>query len=153
MTPFDDEAQQQPSATVLPRGPGVLRYGTAGFANALATGFFYPFALLFYTHLSGVSLRSVGILLTVTALAALPGLPLIGRLVDRLGCRPVLVTALVLRALCFAGSVSFPGLLSLRPPALWPVPAGLSVVSALLLLPDARGRRAAVEPAPLRPTP
>lgn len=44
-------------------------------------------------------------------------------------------------------------LLSLRPPALWPVPAGLSVASALLLLPDARGPRAAAEPAPLQPTP
>ncbi|WIM99826.1 MFS transporter [Actinoplanes oblitus] len=102
-----------PPARVLPRGPGVVLFGTAGFVNALGMGFFYPFSLLFYTSLSGVPLRAVGAVLTVTALAVLPALHLVGRLVDRVGPQPVLAAAGVVRALCFLGFVAIPGLVPL----------------------------------------
>ncbi|MFF9818673.1 MFS transporter [Streptomyces sp. NPDC014006] len=98
---------------VLPRGPGAVRFGTAGFVNAVGTGFFYPFSLLFFTALSGESLATVGMVLTVTTLGALPGLFVVGRLVDRLGPRLVLIGAAVVRAVCFVGFVSLPGLLPL----------------------------------------
>lgn len=100
-------------APVLPRGPGVALYGAAGFTNALGMGFFYPFSLLFYTELSGVPLRTVGLVLTVTALAVLPGLLAVGRLVDRVGPRPVLVASSVLRGLCFVGFIALPGVIPL----------------------------------------
>ncbi|MEU9852681.1 MFS transporter [Streptomyces sp. NPDC047974] len=100
-------------APVLPRGPGVFWFGLTELVKALGTGFFYPFSLLFFTELSGQSLRSVGLVLTVTALAVLPGLFAVGRLVDRLGPKPVLVAAAVLRVACFAGVTAFRGLVPL----------------------------------------
>jgi hypothetical protein len=42
-------------AGFLPRGRGVVWFGASGFVNALGTGFFYPFSLLFFTSLSGLS--------------------------------------------------------------------------------------------------
>ncbi|MFF7364603.1 MFS transporter [Streptomyces sp. NPDC008125] len=98
------------SAPVLPRGPGVVWFGLSEVVKALGTGFFYPFSLLFFTELSGESLRSVGLVLTVTALAVLPGLFAVGRLVDRVGPKPVLIAAALVRVACFVGIVSFRGL-------------------------------------------
>ncbi|MFD0196454.1 MFS transporter [Streptomyces albidoflavus] len=103
------ESAAQTPTQVLPRGPGVLRFAVAGFCNALSTGFFYPFSLLFYVSLSGEELRTVGTVLTVTALAALPSLLLVGRVVDRVGPRPVLIASLVVRAGCFVSFVTFGG--------------------------------------------
>ncbi|WP_330330969.1 MFS transporter [Streptomyces sp. NBC_00536] len=100
-------------APVLPRGPGVVWFGLTELVKALGTGFFYPFSLLFFTELSGESLRSVGLVLTVTALAVLPGLFAVGRLVDRIGPKPVLIAAALLRVACFAGIASFRGLVPL----------------------------------------
>jgi MFS family permease len=100
-------------APLLPRGPGVVFFGAAGFVNAFGMGFFYPFSLLFYSRLSGESLSTVGVVLTATALVVLPGLFAVGRIVDRLGPRPVLVASALLRCLCFAGFVSLTGLLPL----------------------------------------
>ena len=101
------------SAPVLPRGPGVVWFGLSELVKALGTGFFYPFSLLFFTELSGESLRSVGLVLTVTALAVLPWLFAVGRLVDRVGPKPVLIAAAVVRVACFVGIASFRGLVPL----------------------------------------
>lgn len=87
--------------------------GSAGFVNALGMGFFYPFSLLFYTSVSKQSLTAVGGVLTLTALVVLPALHLVGKLVDRIGPRPVLVASAVLRGLCFVGFVAVPGLIPL----------------------------------------
>jgi MFS family permease len=95
---------------VLPSGPGVVWFGASGFVNALGTGFFYPFSLLFFTSLSGVSLGTVGVILTVTTLLALPGLFVVGPLTDRFGPRTVLLAAAVVRAVSFVAFVSVPGL-------------------------------------------
>ncbi|WP_413796869.1 MFS transporter [Streptomyces iranensis] len=100
-------------ARILPRGPGVVWFGASGFVNAFGTGFFYPFALLFFAQLSGLSLSTVGAVLTITALAALPGLPAVGVLIDRFGPRRVLIGAAVLRAGCFVGFVSMHGIVPL----------------------------------------
>lgn len=116
------ESAAQTPTQVLPRGPGVLRFAVAGFCNALSTGFFYPFSLLFYVSLSGEELRTVGTVLTVTALAALPSLLLVGRIVDRVGPRPVLIASLVVRAGCFVSFVTF-GAPPRWPSARWPWPS------------------------------
>ncbi|MEV0375354.1 MFS transporter [Streptomyces sp. NPDC050636] len=112
MEAVDLKDRSTPSS-VLPRGPGVVWFGISGFVNSTGTGFFHPFALLFFTELSGESLRSVGLVLTVTALAVLPGLFAVGRLVDRLGPRFVLTAAAALRAVAFAGFISLRGLVPL----------------------------------------
>ncbi|MEU1465197.1 MFS transporter [Streptomyces sp. NPDC005727] len=103
-------------AGFLPRGRGVVWFGASGFVNALGTGFFYPFSLLFFTSVSGRSLSTVGVALTVTTLLALPGLFMVGRLTDRCGPRTVLVAASAVRALAFVAFVSVPGL--------WPLVLG-----------------------------
>ncbi|MEU8975206.1 MFS transporter [Streptomyces monashensis] len=121
------------AAPMLPRGPGVVWFGLSELVKALGTGFFYPFSLLFFTELSGQSLRSVGLVLTVTALAVLPGLFAVGRLVDRVGPKPVLIGAALVRVACFVGIVSFRGLVPL-------------IVSTLLL---ALGNRAEQAASPL----
>ncbi|MEU9197842.1 MFS transporter [Streptomyces hundungensis] len=102
-----------PAAPMLPRGPGVVWFGLSELVKALGTGFFYPFSLLFFTELSGQSLRSVGLVLTVTALSVLPVLFAVGRLVDRIGPKPVLIAAAGVRMLSFVGVVSFRGLVPL----------------------------------------
>jgi MFS family permease len=99
--------------SALPQGPGVIWFGAAGFVNALGTGFFYPFSLLFFTQVSGFSLSTVGVVLTLTTLAALPGLFTVGRLVDRFGPRAVLIASTVLRAGCFVGFVCLRGIIPL----------------------------------------
>nr|WP_251982697.1 MFS transporter [Streptomyces violaceusniger] len=88
-------------------------FGASGFVNAFGTGFFYPFALLFFAELSGLSLSTVGVVLTITALAALPGLPVVGLLIDKFGPRQVLIVAALLRAGCFVGFVSMRGIVPL----------------------------------------
>ncbi|MER5950169.1 MFS transporter [Streptomyces sp. NPDC001904] len=105
--------ESRTSASVLPRGPGVVWFGLSELVKALGTGFFYPFSLLFFTQLSGQSLRSVGLVLTVTALAVLPGLFAVGRLVDRIGPKPVLIGSALARVACFAGIVCVRGLVPL----------------------------------------
>ncbi|MGW2251705.1 MFS transporter [Kitasatospora sp. NPDC001660] len=98
-------------ARLLPGGPGVRRFAAAGLVNAVGTGFFYAFALLFFEDRTGLSLRTIGAVLTCTALAVLPALSAVGRIADRFGPRPVLVVAALLRAGCFVGFVALPGLL------------------------------------------
>ncbi|MFY4722113.1 MFS transporter [Streptomyces sp. LaBMicrA B280] len=110
-------ATEAPSADgpshILPRGQGVVWFGASGFVNAFGTGFFYPFALLFFTELSGLPLSTVGVVLTIAALAVLPGLPTVGRLIDRFGPRRVLIVSALLRAGCFVGFVATRGIVPL----------------------------------------
>ncbi|MBV1850724.1 MFS transporter [Catellatospora tritici] len=94
----------------VPRGPGVVRFGLAGFVNAVGTGVFYPYALIILTALTRLPLAAVGAGLTVTALAALPLLGPVGRLVDRWGPRRVYVAAGLARAAAYAGYALLPGL-------------------------------------------
>lgn len=112
MTTAEATAADSPTR-ILPRGPGVVWFGASGFVNAFGTGFFYPFSLLFFAELSGLSLSTVGMVLTIAALAALPGLLAVGRLIDRLGPRQVLIVAALLRVGCFVGFVSMRGIMPL----------------------------------------
>ncbi|MDI3389345.1 MFS transporter [Streptomyces sp. B-S-A8] len=91
---------------VLPSGRGVVPFGLSNLVGALGTGVFYPYTLLFFPALLGIPLTQVGLVLTVTALVALPGMFWVGRLIDRMGPRPVLIAAALLRAAGFVGYVS-----------------------------------------------
>jgi len=89
----------------LPTGRGAGWFGTAGLINAVGTGFFYPYQLLFFRAVTGLALTLIGLCLTVATLLALPIVFQVGRVVDRFGPRTVLVAAAVLRAGAFVGYV------------------------------------------------
>lgn len=73
--------------------------------DSLTSGLFIPLSLLYLVARSGASLAHVGILLTLAGIVALP-LPLwIGRLVDRLGARSMVMVAQALQAAGFVGYV------------------------------------------------
>lgn len=108
--------------SVLPRGRGVGWFASAGIVNALGTGFFYPYQLLFFQNVYDLPLVVVGAGLTATILVALPLLPATGRLVDRSGPRAVLIGATLIRAVAFAGFSTLDGLAAFL---------GLSVLVAL----------------------
>lgn len=95
---------------VLPEGRGAGWFGLAGFVNAVGTGFFYPFSLLFFQATTNLPMHVIGLGLTGTALAVLPAMVWVGRLADRFGSRQVLVAAGLSRAVSFAGFVAVPNL-------------------------------------------
>jgi MFS family permease len=99
-------------AGVLPRGAGVRWFAGAGLVNAIGTGVFYPYQLLFFVAVLDLPLVVVGAGLTASVLAALPLLPAIGRLVDRIGPRRVLVAAALVRAAAFAGYLTLDGVVA-----------------------------------------
>jgi hypothetical protein len=66
-------------------------FGAAGLLNAIGTGFYYPFALLFFADALDIGITAVGTILTVTTLASLPLLPLAGEAIDRWSGQRVLL--------------------------------------------------------------
>jgi len=96
-------------AGVLPRGAGVRWFAGAGLVNAIGTGVFYPYQLLFFVAVLDLPLVVVGAGLTASILAVLPLLPAMGRLVDRIGPRRVLVAAALARAIAFVGYLTLDG--------------------------------------------
>lgn len=97
-------------------------FGLAGLVNALGTGFYFPFSLLLFSSLLGVGYALVGLLLSITALVALPLLPVSGAVVDRVGSRAGVQTANLLRGTAFVALLLWPSL---------PLFVVLSVVIAL----------------------
>lgn len=93
-----------------PYGPGAGWFAAAGLVNALGTGFFYPFSLLFFEDRTGLALATVGTVLAATTLGVLPALFVVGRLADRWGPVPVLTVAALVRAVCFTAFAAHPGL-------------------------------------------
>ncbi|MGW0118428.1 MFS transporter [Streptomyces sp. NPDC003327] len=96
-------AEPPKRAQSIPRGKGVGWFGAAALVNAVGTGFFYPYQLLFFVAVTDLSLTTVGAGLTAATLIALPAVFLVGRLVDRWGPRTVLILAALVRAAVFVG--------------------------------------------------
>jgi MFS family permease len=99
-------------AGVLPRGRGVGWFAGAGLVNAVGTGFFYPYQLIFFQEILHLPLVVVGAGLTAAILLALPLLPATGRLVDRVGPRRVLIAAALVRAGAFVGYLALDGVVA-----------------------------------------
>ncbi|WP_329046783.1 MFS transporter [Amycolatopsis sp. NBC_01488] len=89
----------------LPRTRGRLPLVAAQAVDALGTGLFLPFAVVYFHAAKDIPLPAVGGALSAAALLALPAGPLAGPLVDRLGARRVVVIANLLRVFTFAGYV------------------------------------------------
>ncbi|WP_404960097.1 MFS transporter [Streptomyces sp. 147326] len=70
--------------------------------SAIGIGMYVPFSLVFFHHVTGLSLTLVGLVMTVTGLAGLAFMPLAGSAVDRFGAKNVSLVLYGIRALGFA---------------------------------------------------
>src|SRR5215831_18632647 len=124
--------------------PGQHWYVMAGLINALGTGLYYPFAVLYGHQVVGLSFPLVGLGLSVATGVSLATGPLQGALVDRFGARTLLIAAYLVQAVGFLGFLlahSFPVFLLLATLVALgdTTPAGLALV-ADLAAPDERDR-------------
>ncbi|WP_371591728.1 MFS transporter [Streptomyces virginiae] len=89
---------------------------SASLVSSIGDGIYVPLTMLFIHSLTGLSLTSVGVGLTVTGLCALVFMPTAGILIDRFGGRQVLIGVLTLRATGFAAypfADSYPAFLAI----------------------------------------
>ncbi|GAB3158280.1 MFS transporter [Micromonospora sonneratiae] len=98
-------------ATAGERIPGTARkrnqgagrgYLTGLFVDALGSGLYLPLTLLFIHEVTGLSVATVGLGLTVAAVVGLAATPIAGAACDRYGARNVLVASYLVRAVGFA---------------------------------------------------
>ncbi|MEU9092886.1 MFS transporter [Streptomyces sp. NPDC087901] len=78
------------------------RYMLGMVIDATGSGMYLPLSLLYFHHVTGMSLTQVGTVMTAAALLGLVGNPVTGILIDRYGARAVVVGGYVLRAAGFA---------------------------------------------------
>ncbi|EFH85760.1 MFS transporter [Ktedonobacter racemifer] len=87
----------------LPKMHGHGALVVAYLIDALGTGLYLPFSLLYFQRVAGFALPAIGVALSIATALTLPMIPLMGTLVDRLGAKPMVVAAQVLQALGFLG--------------------------------------------------
>ncbi|WP_330301304.1 MDR family MFS transporter [Streptomyces sp. NBC_00503] len=83
------------------RGPLIV----AQVVDALGTGLFLPFAVVYFHAAKGIPLTTVGLMLSAAALLSLPAGPLAGPMIDRFGPRRVVIAGNLVRVLTFTGYV------------------------------------------------
>ena len=75
----------------------------ATFIDALGSGMFSPFSMLYFRIRVGLPLATIGLALSIAMLSTLLMLPLTGLLVDRLGARYVVMSAQFVQGIGFLG--------------------------------------------------
>ncbi|MDG4861332.1 MFS transporter [Streptomyces sp. T-3] len=85
-----------------PRFPGERALVTGISIDATGSGMYVPFTLVFFLHVTGLPLGVIGVVLTVTGLAAIATVPLAGTAVDLFGAKRVQLFLYLLRAVSFA---------------------------------------------------
>lgn len=90
------------SRTRTSRIPGERSMLAAMTVNAVGSGMYLPFTLIFFHHVTGLSFAAVGAVLTAAGLIGLTTLPLAGTAVDRFGARRVQLVLFGVRGLGFA---------------------------------------------------
>ena len=83
--------------------------------DALGTGLYLPFSLLYFQRIAGLALPAIGATLTLATILTLPMNPITGTLVDRFGATSLVVASQLLQAGGFLGYLivhSLPLLLS-----------------------------------------
>lgn len=99
----------------LPSVRGRLPLVVALTVDALGTGLFLPFSILFFTVTTPLSVAKVGLGISIASALRLPFGPLLGSLVDRTGAYRVLLLSNVVQAIGVTGYLlvgSFAGLVS-----------------------------------------
>src|SRR5215470_6485970 len=124
--------------------PGQHWYVVSSLINALGSGLYYPFAVLYGHQVVGLSFPLVGLGLSVATGVSLATGPLQGALVDRFGARTLQIAAYLVQAVGFLGFLlahSFPVFLLLATLVALgdTTPAGNALV-ADLATPDERDR-------------
>ncbi|GCE29832.1 MFS transporter [Dictyobacter alpinus] len=71
--------------------------------DALGTGLYLPFSLLYFQKIAGLALPAIGVTLTLATVLTLPMNPITGTLVDRFGGKPLVVASQILQAIGFLG--------------------------------------------------
>jgi len=71
--------------------------------DALGTGLYLPFSLLYFQKIAGLALPAIGVTLTIATVLTLPMNPITGTLVDRFGGKPLVVASQLLQAIGFLG--------------------------------------------------
>ncbi|MFJ2954007.1 MFS transporter [Streptomyces sp. NPDC087270] len=82
--------------------PGERAMLTAMGVDAVGSGMYVPFSLVFFHHITGLSFTVVGAVLTAVGLAGMAALPLAGTAVDRYGARRVQLLLYGVRGIGFA---------------------------------------------------
>lgn len=77
-------------------------YLTGMFVDALGSGLYLPFTLVFIQAVTKLPVQTVGLGLTIAAFAGLVANPLAGIAADRFGARQVLIASYLLRVIGFA---------------------------------------------------
>jgi MFS family permease len=85
----------------LPRSVTTLQVG--GLISAFGNGVVLPFLFIYLHNVRGIALGPVGLIVATNALVSIVAGPIFGVLVDRLGGRRMLVAALLILAVGFAG--------------------------------------------------
>ena len=78
--------------------------------DALGTGLYLPFSLLYFQKIAGLALPAIGVILTLATVLTLPMNPITGTLVDRFGGKPLVVASQLLQAIGFLGYLLVHGL-------------------------------------------
>jgi MFS family permease len=87
----------------LPQVKGTICFMLAAFIDALGSGIFSPFSLLYFKVVVGLPLPSIGLALSIATMATLIVIPITGILVDHVGAKRVVLCAQILQGLGFLG--------------------------------------------------
>ena len=87
----------------LPRIKGAEGFLIALIVDALGTGLFIPFSLLYFHVAGGLPLVTIGLALSLATVFALPFGPITGTLVDRFGARSLVIISQLLQGCGFLG--------------------------------------------------
>ncbi len=87
----------------LPNVQGHRGLVIAFLIDALGTGFYAPFSLLYFRKVAGLPLAAIGVALTIATVLTLPMTPITGALSDRLSARHLVIASQFLQAAGFFG--------------------------------------------------
>lgn len=87
------------------RVPGERNLAAGMLVDAVGTGMYVPFSLVFFQRITGLPLPTIGTVLTVAGLLAMSAMPVGGWAVDRFGARRVRLALYLVRGL---GFLAFP---------------------------------------------
>ncbi|GHO84702.1 MFS transporter [Dictyobacter formicarum] len=87
----------------IPQHKGTKSFLLILFIDALGTGLFAPFSLLYFHVIAALPLTEVGVALSIATIFTVPIVPLTGTLVDRFGARRLVIFAQLLQGIGFLG--------------------------------------------------